>query len=45
MVEICFNCKESFDTGDIKYGDLLCPHCGVMNSYYKPEDKQDEDTI
>jgi len=34
---ICWYCDRKFEYDGEQYRDVWCPHCGVMNSIYNPE--------
>lgn len=37
----CFYCGKRIDTVTEEFlGDVLCPNCGCMNSYYRNEGEQ-----
>jgi hypothetical protein len=40
--EICWNCKKEFEYDGEKYRDIICPHCGILNSFYDPAANEDE---
>jgi hypothetical protein len=35
-MRICWNCKQKICDEDL-YGDIICPYCKVMCSFYDPE--------
>jgi len=37
---ICWLCFKYFEYEGEKYKDIVCPHCGVLNSIYNPADFQ-----
>jgi len=36
----CWYCDKIFEYGGDKYQDVNCPHCGVMNSIYNPNNPE-----
>ena len=42
MSEKCWFCNSNLNVVDKFYGDIDCDECGVMNSFYNPEDLQSQ---